>query len=1494
MKIIRHFTRSGQSPYADIAFHTVQNTVAARDNAALAAADTLIVPARFSREAVDILARKGFCRTAIPARRKKLAENTVPEWLWRSDADDLALRLMAETERLTAERDARQVFDRLAGAWTYWGWKGGYFDAEKDARAFYDEMRFMLASQYAAPDVPQWAETGLYWAYGLDKPQQKQFYYDGTAGDMRHALAAYGRVPSYSCYIRSARNAVTGDSDPGPAGAPAGFGPGAVLSAREGAGIGCNLSALPGEEERQGEGGGDLLSCLAAGEAIAAAGADRAGPAGGAAAAMIVVNADHPDIEAYIAWQAEKQRQSLSLALGESRVKNHISAIAAACAALSPAGRAAAAAAAPAGLADPALHKALRAAQQDGLPADYIGSVLQYYASPAYAEEPEPFFAGAGSRPQRGEAAPPPACVYALAVSDDFLRAVEKDEDWPLLRRADSHVYKKRKARRLWDKMALAAQFSSAPRLHFANLANNWLTCPAAGCINASGPHSAYMFLDDTAGFFASLNVAAFVDDKTGFDSAAFAHAARLWTLALDISVSMAQFPYEKLARLTYEYRPLGLGYDNLGSALMALAIPYDSDRGRAFCAALTALMSGAAYAASAEMAAELGAFKASGRNAPAMLRIIRNHRRAVYGQGQGYEQLDILPVPLIAADCPDTALVEQARAVWDKALALGEAYGFRNAQISALAAGDDVRRLLDCAAAALEPAAALVRYSRQADGSRGKSVSPAALQALRRLGYEPEQIAAVTAYILGCGSLENASAVNAAALQAKGFDEEKLAAVNAALPHAATIRAVFTADILGEEFCRALAARNGAQSARASLDILSALGFSEQQIAAADFYICGAHCLEGAPGLRAEDYAVFDYAAPGGPAQAHYLSVESRIRMRAAAQPFLSGGIAGSIAMPQPAPAEDYAKAAMLAWKLGLKASSLCRPEPALPPMADYVAPVAAEAAADNAAARPPVPVAPLAAEENPDTGFAADKTAADSVHNPAPPMREKLPDRRRGYTQKAIIGGHKLYLRTGEFKDGRLGEIFIDMQKEGAAFGAMMSNFAIAVSLGLQYGVPLEVFVKAFMFTRFEPAGLVQNNDRIKKAGSILDYIFRELAISYLHRDDLAHSEVADFIYTALDKGEDEPEIKRISAGWAQGFGLQPDSAADTALPAGPALPDSRPGGHSAALMTDSAVTADKKGDGRLAPVDWQALLAEQAMPGSAAAKPARASAPAVTAAPEATDKAAIIRQRAEEAVAEPPYSAFSLPAFLRGRAPDGGRQKPDFSGFKADKPAFSAERAAAHERLPVSARPTDFADERPSAAAETGRASAYRSLAAADIVQPASAVSLPASEGKNAPPLPPLPAQAGKAVAMPETKKAEAPPAIAVEAEFEEALELSLIRELFGGTLDDMPVKAAKKPEKTASAAIEEQTDLAEAAVPGLPKPVFVPSSRIIAPPDYHRYSKAAPAPEAESLARSPAETAENMPPYPVAADRDSHREHGAMKRDKAWVEGRKTEI
>ena len=632
--------------------------------------------------------------------------------------------------------------------------------------------------------------------------------------------------------------------------------------------------------------------------------------------------------------------------------------------------------------------------------------------------------------------------------------------------------------------------------------------------------NSEYAFLDDTACNLASLNLLTFHDAKAGkFDTEAYRHAVRVWTLILEISVYMAQFPSQSVARKSYDFRTLGLGYANLGALLMVQGIPYDSVEARAQCGALTAIMHAGAYAASAEIAAEVGPFARYEANREAMLRVVRNHRRAAYNAAPAeYEELTVFPVGIDARYCPPD-LLAAARFESDRMLELGEKYGYRNAQVTVIAPTGTIGLVMDCDTTGIEPDFALVKFKKLAGGGYFKIINQSVPPALAKLGYAPWQVDDIVRHCKGAATLAGCPHINPGSLKAKGFTDEVLLKVEEQLPGAFELPFVFNRWTLGEAFLKDILKIPEATLNSPTFDLLAHLGFTRQQITEASTFVCGTMTIEGAPHLKPEHYPVFDCANKCGKTGKRFLAWEAHIRMMAAAQPFISGAISKTINMPHDATVEDVKKAYWLSWQLMTKANALYRDGSKLSQPLNSVADSDEAAILASVTAEPEAEVKPAAVQ-------VAERITEKIVHRYIA-RRRRLPDRRSGYTQKARIGNHKMYIRTGEYEDGTLGEIFIDMHKEGAAFRSMTNCFAIAVSLGMQHGVPLEEYVDAFLFTRFEPNGVVQGNPYIKMSTSIIDYIFRELAITYLDRKDLAHVLPEDLRGDSLHDEEDDPDF-------------------------------------------------------------------------------------------------------------------------------------------------------------------------------------------------------------------------------------------------------------------------------------------------------------------------------------------------------------------------------
>ncbi len=1096
MKVRRIFTTEVGGGYGGIEFVNTRSEIRNTDGSIVFCLEQLEVPKSWSQVAADVLAQKYFRKAGVPAKLRRVNERGVPRFLWRSEPDTTALEMLPEDERFGSETSARQVFDRIAGAWTYWGWKGGYFTKEEDARAYYDEIRHILATQKAAPNSPQWFNTGLHWAYGIDGSGQGHYYVEPKTGKPVKSNSSYLRPQPHACFIQAIDDDLVNE--------------GGIMDLwqREarlfkfGSGTGTNFSNVRGSDEPLASGGksSGLMSFLKIGDR--AAGAIKSGGTTRRAAKMVICDIDHPDIEEFITWKAKEEQKVASLVAGSLATKKALSKLFEAVNLWEGLGEEAY---------DPTKNKALQraiiSARRANVPESYVNRVLQY-AKQGYTDMPfdtyntewesEAYTSVSGQNSNN-----------SVRVTDAFLEAVQGGELWSLKRRTDGKVAKQVSARHLWEEIGHAAWACADPGVQFHDTINSWHTCPKGGQIRGSNPCSEYMFLDNTACNLASLNLLAFYRDEK-FASTEFIHATRLLTVSLEISVSMAQFPSRDIAKLSYDYRTLGLGYANIGGLLMTMGIAYDSDQGRAMCAAITSLMAGEAYAVSAEMASELEPFPGYRDNSHDMLRVISNHRQATYGAKSGYRQLSILPVPLQAEDCPDEDLPILARKAWDRALADGKQHGFRNAQTTCIAPTGTIGLVMNCDTTGIEPDFALVKSKKLAGGGNFKIINRSVPSALKALGYTQTQIDSIIDYAVGHASFQGAPHINPESLEKLGFGEAEISRIEHQAQPAFHITHAVTPMTVGEEFCTRTLGITKDQMNDYSFSLLKYLGFSDQEIEEANEYVCGAMTLEGAPYIREADLPVFDCASACGLKGTRSLSSESHIEMMAAAQSFISGAISKTVNMPANASIGDCKAAYEKAWKLGIKALALYRDGCKLSqPLSASLAESAEEDAVDDSQNEQRVEIA---------------KPEPQSMAGQS--IRAKLPQRRKGYTQKAIVGGHKVYLRTGEYQDGSLGEIFIDMHKEGAGFRAMMNNFAIAVSIGLQHGVPLETFVNAFTFTRFEPSGTVVGNDSIKNAMSIIDYVFRELAISYLDRRDLAHVQPEEVRFDDLGAGVEEQD--------------------------------------------------------------------------------------------------------------------------------------------------------------------------------------------------------------------------------------------------------------------------------------------------------------------------------------------------------------------------------
>ncbi|TAL67890.1 MAG: vitamin B12-dependent ribonucleotide reductase [Bacteroidetes bacterium] len=1080
MRIDRRFTSLGTSPYDQFEYTTKSSILRNPDGSVVFKMDEVEVPSQWSQVATDILAQKYFRKTGVPQYTK----------------DGKPVTDNNGKQKLGGENSVKQVVHRLAGCWRNWGQQYGYFNSEEDAKSYYDEISYMLLNQMAAPNSPQWFNTGLQYAYGITGHKQGHYYVDPDKKKLVQSKDAYTRPQPHACFIQSVRDDLLNEG---------GIFDLALREARIfkfGSGTGTNFSALRGEGEFLSGGGksSGLMSFLKIFDR--AAGAIKSGGTTRRAAKMVIVNIDHPDIETFIEWKAKEEEKVAAMVAGSKINAKFLHEI------LNTAIENGAER-----KDNQKLNNLIKKALHRGVPLNYILRVMtlveQGYTTLNFDVydthyEHEGYITVSGQNSNN-----------SVRVTNEFMRAVENDEMWELRWRTKDKVCKVVRARDLWEKINLSAWKSADPGLQFDTTINEWHTCPESGRINASNPCSEYMFLDDTACNLASLNLMKFFDeDSYTFKIDDFKHAVRLWTITLEISVLMAQFPSREVAQKSYDFRTLGLGYANLGTLIMVSGIPYDSQEALAIAGVITSLMTSESYATSAEMAKELGAFPRYDENKDAMLRVIRNHRRASYNASHDeYEELTIIPKGINHNICPEY-LLKSATESWDRAYELGSKYGYRNAQVTVLAPTGTIGLIMDCDTTGIEPDFAIVKYKKLAGGGYFKIVNQSVPKALKKLGYTKSQIEEIEKYTIGHGTLEGCTVINKKSLKAKGFTEKKIEQIEKQLADVFDIRFAFNKYSLGEDFLKEIGLTNEKIN-KPDFDLLAELGFTKDEIEAANDYICGTMMIEGSPFLRDEHLPVFDTANKCGRKGTRYIAYMAHVRMMAAAQPFITGAISKTVNMPAEATVKEIGDVYVQSWKMMLKAIAIYRDGSKLSqPLnssnyndLDEIIMIGDEDSFDET-------IGPKQVQE---------RIVEKIVYRQ--PERKKLPKKRTGYIREAYVGGHKVYLRTGEYEDGSLGEIFIDMYKEGASFKGLLNTFAVLVSKALQYGIPLEELVDSFTFTRFEPAGPVQGHEAIKSATSILDYVFRSLGYDYLKRMDFVHIQ-------AVDEVTPENNVKKLDA--------------------------------------------------------------------------------------------------------------------------------------------------------------------------------------------------------------------------------------------------------------------------------------------------------------------------------------------------------------------------
>jgi ribonucleoside-diphosphate reductase alpha chain len=1073
MKITRRFTTAGTDVYSTVEWTKRTSRITNADGSVVFEMKDAEVPRQWSQLATDIMVSKYLRKAGVPQAQVEKSKSQ-------------QVNIEPSTSRTGPEKSVRQVVHRLAGCWKHWGETHGYFDSAEDAQAFYDELAYMMLHQMAAPNSPQWFNTGLNWAYGITGPAQGHYVADPETGEVKLAHDAYTHPQPHACFIQSINDDLVGS--------------GGIMDlwVREarlfkyGSGTGTNFSSLRGEGEKLSGGGtsSGLMSFLRIGDR--AAGAIKSGGTTRRAAKMVCLDADHPDIEQFVNWKVREELKVAALVEG----LKHLS------------------------------------GDQRSL-ASSLGLKLTYDFNG------EAYYTVSGQNSNN-----------SVRLTDAFFKAVETDGEWRLTRRTDGSIQKTLKARDLWNQICRAAWRCADPGVQYDTTINAWHTCPNSGRINASNPCSEYMFLDDTACNLASINLLQFFDaDERRFDVDGYEHAINLWTIVLEISVLMASFPSEEIARQSYRFRTLGLGYANLGAMLMQAGIPYDSDDARAICGALTAILTGRSYAMSAHMAGELTPFPGFARNREAMMRVIRNHRRAAHGvprDSDAYEGLSIKPVP-IDHDVFKSGggrlnlsnameLLERATGSWDNAYELGERYGYRNAQVTVIAPTGTIGLLMDCDTTGVEPDFALVKFKKLAGGGYFKIANASLRPALKSLGYDAKEIDDIITHVMGTLSLDTpmSDSMKSASksfrdfLTSKGYTSAELVELENNLPTVFELPFAFNAWTMPERVMKDLGIDPDKARDDASFNGLKALGLTARQIDDLNRHICGTQTVEGAPHIKPEHLPVFDCANKCGKTGTRFIAPQGHIRMMAASQPFISGAISKTINLPEQASEADIAVAYWLSWELGLKANALYRDGSKLSQPLNTKSDADLDDGDENAeeleaalgeASTAVVEVASAIStssisSESPTLGIIEGSNGHPKpTLEPSPPefieriveriierpMRRRLPDTRHSITHHFNVAGHEGYLTVGMYDDHTPGELFITMSKEGSTIGGLMDSLGTAISVALQYGVPIESLVTKFAHQRFEPMGMTTNRD-IPFAKSLVDYIFRWMGMEFI----------------------------------------------------------------------------------------------------------------------------------------------------------------------------------------------------------------------------------------------------------------------------------------------------------------------------------------------------------------------------------------------------------
>ncbi len=1082
MQITRYYTKEGQSPYDGIAFSTLDIDIPHHDPSRRCCMTDIEVPERWSYIASETLITHFFRRNDVPRHVRAVEEPGVPQWLWRHEADRDALNVVPKAERFGSETSAKQLFHRLAGAWTYHGWKQGYFDTEADARAFYDEWCHMLANQIVMPHGPQWLNNGLHWAYGIAGASQGHVYVDHENNRLKRSFTSYEHPPLHDVYLPKVKDDLVNE------GGIMDLWKNETRMFKFGAGTGSNFSAIRSEGEQLSSGGYSfgLMRFLQVGDK--AAGAVRASNIPHRSCKMVSVDLDHPDITSFIRWRMDEEQKAAALYTGAQALRTHLIALMEATRHGSEQSRCNPSA-------NPRLKRALKKARAAMIPEVYIQRVLDY-AKQGYTEIDIPVF-GLEEQSDIFASMSSYQTQLAVRVPDAFMKQLGTSESWHTSKRKDGSRAQALDSMGLWGEIAQSAWAVGAPSMQFSDTINRANGCAESEDIRASSTGGDTHFLDDTASIHASINLMRCMDAKEGFDAQAIEHISALSTIMLDISHAMAQYPSRTIAMRTHSTRPIGVGFHNLAASLMGQGLAYDSDQGRATAASIAALMTAACYHASALLARDLGPFADYQHNTSAMKQTVATYHH--HATAEKHTLSSVTPV-LNHTALNNTNLSDAIARLWDMAKHLGEEYGYRNAQVTTINESQVMARMLDAASIAVSPENSLVHYDVRPSAGIEKWSKSHLVTGLTALDYEQEEIERICSVLLGRRDLQETPHINRSVLLDRGFSEEVVQRVEGALTNVAHLSHAFDPWILGDVTCRKVLKLNHDQIHDASFDILRAMGFSQEEIDEANRYCCGDERLDVALFKDPSHADVFAIRGSSVAAKEHTVTSEAQLEMMAQIQPCITGGVAHHITVPFDTPIDQMAELFYRAWQKGLKSISLSRESAAL--MNAVLRHVDVEEVAEETAEEEERDVPNITVASSREKVETVAKVLAEEVVE----RKRGLPERRGGYTQKAMIGDQKIYLRTGEYRDGDLGEIFIDMPKEAVEVRSLANHFAMAISIALQHGVPLESFVESFLNIPSRPSGEVIGNEAIQSATSMVDYVFRELAISYLGREDLA----------------------------------------------------------------------------------------------------------------------------------------------------------------------------------------------------------------------------------------------------------------------------------------------------------------------------------------------------------------------------------------------------